>query len=159
MTEFKKYDSPSSYECAGVRLAKDADVKDTANGQIVTLTFVDTSRAEGDSDLWVEAKIADRQSDLAAYFKKGDILHTVEGKPVLRKWTNNEGQEKFSFQLKRAEFVPPTSIYATAKERGWEPQAANAGGGKGSTPPAASGKSKTRKAPAQDFGSDDDIPF
>ena len=153
MPEYKKYDSEDEYTCMGVRLAKDADVKETDTGNIVTLTFVSTSRNEADSDLWVEAKIADRQADLAGYLQKDDILHAVRGKPTIRKWNNKEGQEKVSFQLRRASLVLPLGMFATVKGRGWEPGGARQ---ENTTSRSKPTKGRTSK-PAPSI--DDDIPF
>lgn len=147
--EYKKYDSEDKYECCGVRLAKDAEVRPGANGDMVTLTFVSTSRSEGDEDTWVSANINDRQVGAAAYLKKDDVLHKVEGKPCWRKWTNKDGVAKVSFNLRRASFVVPLSLFAALKTRGFTPGAA------GSKPPAKS--TGTRRQAMPDL--DEDIPF
>jgi single-stranded DNA-binding protein len=152
MPEYKRYDSEDNYTCEGVRLAKDPEVKEVGDGNIVTLTFVSTSRNEGDSDLWVEAKIADRQADLAAYLKKDDVLHAVKGKPCLRRY--GDKNEKFSFQLRRAAITVPIGMFATIKDRGWSPGAASPKNNQAKNPPRGA-----RRAPAQDFGADEDIPF
>lgn len=151
--EFKKYDSEDNYECLGVRLAKDAEVRDGANDtQMVRLTFVSTSRNEADSDLWVEANVADRQADLAAFLKKGDILHQVKGKPCIRKYGT---PEKTAFSIRRASLVVPLDMFKVLKERGWTPGAKAA-----NTNTKPTGKTQTRKtAPREMPNLDDDIPF
>lgn len=157
--DFKKYDTEDTFEIAGVRLAKDAETREVGDSNLTTLTFVSTSRADSDSDLWVEAKVADRQSDLAAFLKKGDVLHKVVGKPVMRRYGDNN--EKFSFQLKRASMVVPLTLLGTLKERGWVPGAKPAGDFKGvdfkkrlKTPTPARRAANTTQ---EDF--DDEIPF
>lgn len=153
--DYKKYDTEDTFEIAGVRLAKDAETRDVGDTALTTLTFVSTSRAESDSDLWVEAKVADRQSDLAAFLKKGDILHKITGKPAIRRYGDNN--EKFSFQLKRASMVVPLSLIGTLKERGWIPGGAG-GAGRNMTKPAAK-KTPARRAAVEADPIDDDMPF
>lgn len=138
-TEFKAYDSNDLYECCGARLAKDAEVRETANGRMVRLTFVSTSRRAGENgieDMWVEANVNDFQSDLAAHLKKGDVLHKIHGKPYLRKW--GEDGTKISFCVERAQLVVPLDLFKALKERGFVP------GAKG----AAAGKKPATKKPA-----------
>lgn len=149
--DYKKYDSEDSYRIEGVRLAKDADVKETGSGNLVTLTFVSTSRNDGDSDLWIEAKVADRQADLAAHLQKGDVLHVIEGKPALRRY--GENNEKFAFQLRRARMTVPIGMFAELKERGWTP------GAKGDSKPARQPVKSNRKPARHNDGLDDEIPF
>lgn len=152
-TDYKKYDSASKYECCGVRLAKDAEVRETANGRMVRLTFVDSSRRAGDNgieDMWVEANVNDFQSDAAAHMKKGDVLHKVDGKPYLRKWGENES--KVSFCLERAQLVIPLDLFAPLKERGFVPGAKTSAAAK---KPAA--KKPATRAPIA--LPDDDLPY
>src|ERR1051325_2377971 len=84
--EYKKYDSEIRVEFIGARLTKDAEVRDGANGKMVRLTVVATSKAESDSDLWLEVNVQDSQAELAAHLKKGDTLHKIEGFLTLRKY-------------------------------------------------------------------------
>lgn len=148
--DFKKFDSPDRYSFPGARLAKDPHVYEgTGDNPLVTLTFVSGSRNEADSDLWVEAKVNDRNADLATFLRKGDILHDVTGKPCLRRY--GDSNEKFSFQLRRAEIVVPYALFPELKSRGWVP-------GAKSTKAAPASNRKPR--PAQKTPEpDDDIPF
>jgi single-stranded DNA-binding protein len=133
----KKYDSDSGWFMKGARLCKDPEVREGANGKMVRLTFVSTSRRDGNSDLWIECNVQDFQTDLASYLLKGDVLHYVEGKDFLRKYGEND--EKFSFGIDRARLSVPLDLFATLKERGWTP-----GGGKEEKPAAKKSATKTR---------------
>lgn len=141
--DYKKYDSEDNYECVGVRLAKDAETR--AGGKMTILTFVSTSKSEGDADMWVEAIMSDYYAEAAAWLKKGDVVHKVFGKPCRREYNG-----KVSFQLRRAGVIIPISLKMVLKEeRGFTPS------GKGnatSSKPAA----RTKRDPLDD---DSDIPL
>lgn len=151
MTEYRKFDSSAKYIIHNARLAKDAEVKETEKGKLVRLTFVDTSRNDADSDMWIEATVQDRNADFAAFLKKGDTLG-VEGKLCLRRYGDNN--EKFAHNLRFAEIFPPIGLHVEVKERGFTP-----GAGK----PATKGKTapKGKPAPAKrapvDLDDDDDL--
>lgn len=135
--DFKKYDSDDKYINWNARLAKDPEIREGENGKMVRLTFVSTSKAESDSELWIEATPSDRQADIAAFLKKGDVLG-IEGKPCLRRYGDNK--EKFSFNLRRAELHIPISLFVALKERGFVPGAKAEG---------KSARPTTKKAPAK----------
>jgi len=136
--EYKKYDSEIRVEYIGARLTKDAEVRDGANGKMVRLTVVATSKAESDSDLWLEVNVQDSQAELAAHLKKGDTLHKIEGFLTLRKY--GENNEKFSINVRRARLSVPIGPVVTIgdlKERGFVPGAGGQAAKKGGkTPPA-----------------------
>lgn len=121
MSEFRKYDSNDRYECFGVRLAKDARVAEFGGARMVSLTFASESRREKNITLWVSANMADHQAELASFLKKGDLLHQVMGKPVMRAW--GDDKEKTSFELERATMVVPLDLFPVLKERGFVPGA------------------------------------
>lgn len=121
--EYKSYDTQDQLTIHNARLAKDAQVIEGGEKPLVKLTFVITSRSDRHSDMWVEATVQDRNSDLASFFKKGDLVG-LTGKLALRKWGDNN--EKFSIELIRAEIHPTPELFAAAKERGWTPGAASA---------------------------------
>lgn len=116
-TEFKKFDTSDKYTACGVRLAKDPQVFNGEYGKTVCLTFASESRREKHATLWVQANLEGFIAEKAAFLKKGDVLHKVEGKPVMRPW--GEGGEKLSFELVRTDITIPLDLEATLKERGY----------------------------------------
>lgn len=139
--EYKKFDTHDIFTIHNARLAKDATVIEGGEKPMVKLTFVVTSRSDRHSDMWVEATVQDRNSDLASHFKKGDIVG-LTGKLALRKWGDNN--EKQSVELLRAEVHPTAELFAAAKERGWTPGAAR----NQSDKPAAKKTTTPAKKPA-----------
>jgi single-stranded DNA-binding protein len=121
MTEYKKRDTSDKYEMCGARLTKDAEARDTEYGKMVRLSFASESRREAHTTLWVEANVQKFQTEIAAFLKKGDILHQVRGKPALRIWGDNN--DKFSFICDNAELVIPHALFVELKARGFEPGA------------------------------------
>lgn len=152
--EFRKYDSDDMMIAHNVRLAKDAQVIPTNSdkGQMVKLTFVSTSKSDRHEDLWVEATITDWDADKAALLEKGDVL-TIEGKPALRRWGDNN--EKVSFELLRARLHLPIAMFGVLKERGFAP-GESAAKPKGK-PVAVAEKTMTHRA-RQIVDLDDDEP-
>lgn len=148
--EYKNYDSNDRFKQCGVRLTKDAEVRDGANGKMVRLTFVSTSRNKGKNgidDLWVEANVNDFQAEAASFLKEKDVLHEVDGKPYLRRF--GENNERIAFCLERAQLVIPLELFAKLKDRGFKP------GQKSDAKPAGkkSGR-KTEKRDIQDLPED-----
>ncbi len=119
MTDYAKYDSDDTFIAWNIRLTADPTVRDGANGPMVTLKWVCTSRNDGDADIWVEATASDRQAALAQCLKKGDVLG-IQGKLCMRTW----GEGKIAMQLRRAELHVPISLLMACKERGFVPGAA-----------------------------------
>lgn len=123
MADFKKYDSDSTHVSYSARLAKEPEVKEGPNGPMVRLTYVDTSRKEGDEDMWIEASPFDRDVELSKYLKKGDSLG-IEGHLCMRKY----GEGKVAFNLRNCKLHIPLSLFMVLKERGFTPgQTASAG--------------------------------
>jgi single-stranded DNA-binding protein len=131
--EYKSYDSADCYEIHNARLTKDATVIKTEKGMMVRLSFASTCRSDRYETLWVEATVGDFQSGLAQHLKKGDVLG-VKGKPGLRKWTDDDGNERFAFELSRAEIFVSPALFVELKERGFAP------GGKADAKKPAKGK-------------------
>lgn len=150
--EYKKFDSQAGTWVQNARMAKDAQVIEGGEKPMVKLTFVLTSRSDRHSDLWVEATVQDRQASLASYIKKGDVLG-VNGFPALRRW--GDDNEKFSFELGRAEIFPSIDLFMELKERGFEPGAEVKTGKKQAKKAAKPAK---RQRPVQDLDDDDDLP-
>ncbi len=165
MTEYKKRDSSDRYEMCGARLTKDAEARDTEYGKMVRLSFASESRREAHTTLWVEANVQKFQTEIAAFLRKGDILHQVRGKPALRMWGDNN--DKFSFICDNAELVIPHALFVELKERGFEPgakaEAPKLVTGKKAAPvtgkkPAPATKPPVKKAPPPvDIPDDDDL--
>lgn len=149
MADYKKYDSQATTIVHNARLTEDATVIEGGEKPLVKIKFVLTSRSERHSDLWVEATVQDRQSDLAKYLKKGDTLG-VQGFPALRRW--GEDNKMVSFELVRAELMPSIELFVSLKERGFEPGAAK--GGK-KAPPKKPAKKPVRNPEPEDL--DDDL--
>ena len=141
MTEYKKFDSQSTFEIRNARLAKDPEVRDGEFGPMVNLTFVNTSRKEKYSDMWVTALVGARNADLAQYLKKGDTLG-IAGEPRLRVW--GDDGDKHSYELDNATLYTGIELFMELKERGFEPGAKAAG-----DKPArgANGKAKAKPRP------------
>ncbi len=121
-TEYKRWDSDSGWWMNGAELKKDPEVRDGANGKMVRLTLVSTSRREGNDDLWVEVNVSDFNADAAAWMKKNDVLHRVEGKDFMRTF----GEGKKSFGVERARLSIGRELMKTLRERGFSPGTGNA---------------------------------
>jgi hypothetical protein len=91
-------------------------------------------------DLWVSANVNKFDADIASHLKKGDILHRVSGKPVMRPY----GEDKLSFELENSQLVIPAELFSVLRERGWTP-------GGGDKKPAGKVPSRvpSKKAPAR----------
>jgi single-stranded DNA-binding protein len=146
--DYKKYDSQIELNWWNMRLAKDPQIIEGGEKPMVKLTAVATSRSERHSDMWLEIVVTDRQSDLAAYMKKGDKLGYKGGFLALRRWGDNN--EKFSLELVRGELCVDVDLFVELKERGFTPGAT----GKGGKAPAKKAAPK-RKVQSLD---DDDLP-
>lgn len=155
MSDYKKYDSDDNYIQHNARLTKDAEVIKLGDGKkLVKIKF--TSEAKGKDregndryeTVWVEAIVSDYDADKAAFLKKDDVL-TVEGKPALRLW--GEDNDKISFELIRARLHTSVGLFMELKERGFAP-----GGGKGGKGKAAPKKGKKPAKKIVEIPEDDD---
>ncbi len=130
MTEFKKYDSQTTFIGHNMRLTKDADVKEGQKGKMVSLTVVSTSRNDKDSDMWIEVLVSDFHAELAAHLIKGDTIG-VQGFMVLQKYGD---PERVALKLRQAQVYTSVDLFVAAKERGFTP------GGSTSAPKGAPAK-------------------
>jgi hypothetical protein len=137
--DFKKYDSHIDIDAKNMRLAKPPQVIEGGEKPMVKLTFAVESRSERHSTLWTEVTVNDRQSDLAAALEKGDVI-CWRGFPALRMWGDNN--DKFSFEVVRAELFPSIELLQKLKERGWVP-------GAGVKKSGAKGKAAVKAPPAR----------
>lgn len=128
--EFAKFDTHSNTGYHFVRLAKDAQVKNFGDNNLVSLTFVDDSRVESDEPMWVEANPNKGSQPICSFLEKGDIIGFKSGKLTFRRY--GDAKDKVAFNLRNAEPVIPPDLIATLKERGFVP---GSGELKGSEPP------------------------
>ena len=99
MSEYKTYDSDDTFTMHHAKLVKDAEWRtggSSDKGGFAKLTFVSTSKREGDEKLWIEVLAPDSQADVARNLRKGDVL-SVSGKLTARK-----NGDKIYFSLKYA---------------------------------------------------------
>ena len=101
-------------------LARDPEVRYLPNGNaLCNLTVACTDKWKGkdgewkESTEWVKASIFGDVAELVVeMFKKGDAIH-LEGKQVTRKWTDKEGNERYSTELNANYVAKP--VYAKKK--------------------------------------------
>lgn len=140
-TEYKKYDSDSRYTNYSARLAKDAEVRETPGGTMVRITFVDTSKAEGDEDVWIDATPQDHQTEMAKFLRKGDVV-PVDGRLTVRK---GKSGDKLFFNLRRATIHLTPALIGALKERGFVPGTKANGNGNGHPPAKAPAKAPAKR--------------
>ncbi len=116
MSEYQKYDSDSEFKTWAPRLAKDAEVVTTKNGDMTKLTFVHTSAGEDDEEIWLEAIINDGQSEKAAGLVKGDVPAGIDG--FLTAKRSHQDPAKIFYTLKRARIHFGVALLTELKERG-----------------------------------------
>ncbi len=116
MSEYQKYDSDSEFKTWAPRLAKDAEVITTKNGEMTKLTFVHTSAGEDDEEMWLEAIINDGQSEKAAGLVKGDVPAGIDG--FLSAKRSHQDPTKIFYTLKRARIHFGVALLTELKERG-----------------------------------------
>lgn len=142
-------------------LGRDPETRYNAEGGAITNVSVATTdtwkdKASGERQErteWHRVAFFGRLAEIAGeYLKKGSQVY-IEGSLRTRKWTDKEGQERYT-----------TEIVADRMQMLGSRQ--GAGGGQGAQEmrepmPAASGAAKTggKKAPGQFDDLDDDIPF
>jgi single-stranded DNA-binding protein len=144
MSEFKKFDTQAVTHYFNVRLAKDAQAKEFGENTFVSATFVDSSRLDGDEEMWVEANVTKRNSALASYLEKGDVM-SVSGKLTMRRW--GDDNEKVAFNLRNAELHVSPGLLATLKERGWTPGSDEVKGAAPAKKSKPTAKGKVAEAP------------
>lgn len=145
--EFKKYDTKATYAVWNARLAKDAVVKEFGENTFVSVTFVDSSRLDGDEEMWIEANVNKSNAVLASYLEKGDVVGFDNGKLTMRRW--GDDNDKVAFNLRNASIVVDPGLLATLKERGWVPGSEEMKGAEEEVRVPAKGKTGKGKATAE----------
>jgi single-stranded DNA-binding protein len=141
MSDFKKFDTQATTNYWNVRLAKDASVKEFGENTFAEFTFVDSSRLDGDEEMWVSVNPTKRNSVLASYLEKGDVVG-ASGKLTFRRW--GENNDKIAFNLRNAELHIEPGLLATLKERGWVPGSEEMKGAEAIAPKVTTGKKRGR---------------
>ena len=136
------------------RLGRDPDVRNTAGGSTVANFTIATSERFKDRDgnqqektEWHRVTCWGRLAELARdYLAKGREVY-VEGSLETREWTDKDGNNRTTTEIKAREIV----FLGSAKDQGGERGGSSGGGGQ---------RDERRATPApaaDDF--DDDIPF
>ncbi|MDD3484310.1 single-stranded DNA-binding protein [Azovibrio restrictus] len=146
-------------------LGRDPEVRYSASGDAmcnITVATTDTwkDKATGErkeATEWHRISFFGRLAEIAGqYLKKGSQVY-VEGSLRTRKWTDKEGQERYTTEIRADEM----KMLGSRQGMG-EPSGMGGGGGRSSapTPDYAPAPPAAQKKPAfsDDFG-DDDIPF
>jgi hypothetical protein len=140
--ERRKFDTDDMYLNHSARLTKDPEVfpsKDPTRGPLVRLTFVSESRLEKSKTGWIDAKVRDRDSNIAQFLRKGDSL-PIQGKPVFEEYNG-----KLQFKLDQAQLHINVDLLMRCKERGF------VGGSKAAIPAGP----KKAPRPVIDLGDDE----
>ena len=146
MENRKNYDSDDTLVLRNARVMRDVETKTSSRGEWGKVTFLVTSKSDGDEPMWVDANIPDAQFPLLRALRKGDVL-TVEGKLTMRRVG-----EKVYFSLRYTRYHLPISLLLELRARGGDqgdtaPQA-------GTSPASPSTARKGR--PVVEL---DDLPF
>jgi len=148
-------------------LGKDPEVRYMPSGSAIcnlriatTRTWKDKTSGERQEETeWHSVALFDRQAEIAGeYLKKGRPVY-IEGRLKTRKWTDKEGQERYTTEVIASEMVLLGSREGMGGEEG-------GGGGysrerpaaRPATAPAAAGKPAAKSSTGFD-DMDDDIPF
>lgn len=124
-------------------IGKDAELRHTQNGDAVASFSVADSMGRDKPTIWWRCNLwGKRAESLAQYLTKGSRV-TVTGSAVERKWTDKEGAERVSLEIRANDI------------------ALQGGGEQSEAPRQARQSAPARSAPAHDDGFDDDseIPF
>jgi single-strand DNA-binding protein len=142
-------------------LGRDPETRYTTGGDAVTNLRIATTEQwkdkSGDKQErteWHTVVLFGRQAEIAGeYLKKGRSVY-IEGRLQTRKWTDKDGNERYSTEV----VADRMQLIGSAREGGGagggdvEFSGGDRGGAKGGAKPASGGKPKT-----DNF--DDDIPF
>ena len=86
-------------------LGRDAEVKYLANGDAICAFSVADSAGRDKGTIWWSCSIYGKRAEsLGPYLKKGQAV-TVAGSVSQRKWTDKEGQEKTSMDVRVSEIA------------------------------------------------------
>lgn len=138
------------------RLGKDPEIRYTPDGSPIANFSVATSERWKDKNSgeqkerteWVRCVVFGKRAEIIGeHFHKGDLIHVL-GRSQTRKWTDKDGNEKYTTELVATQFSGDVQMLFRH-------------GGSSSYPPPQ-GEHASAPAPAQqqsmeDF--DDDIPF
>lgn len=83
------------------RLGKDPEIRMTQGGdKIASITLATSFKTKGEETTeWHRISLFKQHAELVEqYCKKGDMLY-VEGRIQTRKWTDKDGQEKYSTEI------------------------------------------------------------
>ncbi len=156
-------------------LGKDPEIRTLNSGERVANLTVATSeqwrdKATGERKEKTEwhrvvifndnlAKIAEQ------YLRKGSTVY-LEGSLQTRKWTDQQGQEKYTTEIVLQRFNGNLTLLGGRGDQGGGASSGGGGGYNeyedsygGGGAPASAGPKQTSKQPAQSFDLDDEIPF
>lgn len=148
-------------------LGKDPETRYTASGDAICNVTIATSESWKDKQSgekkemteWHRVVFYRRLAEIAGqYLKKGSQVY-IEGKIKTRKWTDKEGQERYTTEIEATEMT----MLGSRQGQG-EPSSSGGGGGyqqRNNNAPDqdfSPAPPKARKAPSFD-DLDDDIPF
>ena len=140
--------TPNGDQVTNIRLATTDKWKDKASGE------------QREATEWHRVVFYRRLAEIAGqYLKKGSQVY-LEGRLKTRKWTGQDGQEKYTTEIEATELQ-----MLGRREGGGAPEyersaAGNSGGGSSRPAPAASKSQAPASSSGGNFGDfEDDIPF
>lgn len=145
-------------------LGRDPDVRYTADNKAVTTIAVATSDRYTDKNTgekkeiteWHRIVFFNRLAEIAGeYLKKGSSVY-VEGKLKTRKWTDNDGVERYTTEITADSLQ---MLGGRGDGSGHGHQAPAGGATKNDYAAAKNGSTPPARAPISDDGLVDDIPF
>jgi single-strand DNA-binding protein len=124
-------------------LTKDADVRQVGSDQVSNFTVADNQGKDKPAIFWNCSLFGKRAESLSPYLKTGQSV-TVIGQVTERKWTDKEGQERKSMDIR----VGDVALQGGKRDESAAPR------------PAAQAPRKPQSGGAPNLGDmDDDIPF
>lgn len=145
------------------RLGKDAEIRHTQNGKAIANFSLATSEKWKDQSgqpqertEWHRVVVFGNLADIVQrYVTKGSLIY-VEGKLVTRKWTDNQGVEKYTTEVVLDGFSSKLTMLGGQPNSGGSQEQYNQDAAASQAP-----QQKTASAPAQaaDVPFDDSIPF
>ena len=144
-------------------LGRDPEMRDQPSGGAIanfsiatSETFKDKEGNKQERTEWHRVVLFGRTAEIAGeYLRKGSMAY-VEGRLQTRKWTDKEGQERYTTEIvgDRLQLVGARGGGGGAASFDEEDQSRPSGGGSSA---GGARKNEMPPAPAEDF--DDDIPF
>jgi single-strand DNA-binding protein len=134
--------APSGSAICNVTIATSRNWKDKASGE---------RREETE---WHRVVFYDRLAEIAGeYLRKGRPVY-VEGRLKTRKWTDKEGQERYT-----TEIIAEEMQLLGSREGGGGDEGGQRGGARAGSQPAAGGGQGSRRPAASESGRGNDDPF